>query len=338
MEALARPPEPTGMRKSINRRGSGYHSKATKRAGTHSSGSLQFLKVQKQIAGFLSYLRVERGLAQNTVEAYSRDLAKLLKFLQKNQSTISEMDSIGIRKFLLWLEQQQLESRTIARHIVSLRNLYRYLRREGIVRLDPTENLESPRIWKVLPKYLSVEQVEKLLAQPSAEIPLGIRDRAILEMLYGTGLRVSELISLRVGDVNPEAGFVRTLGKGNKQRIVPAGRAAIAAVEKYCAGSRACLLGSRLSPYLFVSRRGGRLTRQGVWLLLSRYGKLAGIPKQITPHLLRHSFATHMLARGADLRSLQLMLGHSDISTTQIYTHVATARLREIYQRHHPRA
>jgi integrase/recombinase XerD len=160
----------------------------------------------------------------------------------------------------------------------------------------------------------------------------------VLEMLYGTGLRVSELASLRVADLNLEAGYVSTLGKGNKQRIVPVGKAALAAVEKYCAESRHRLLGSRVSPYLFVSRRGGRLTRQSVWLLLNRYGKLAGIRKPITPHLLRHSFATHMLARGADLRSLQMMLGHSDISTTQIYTHVASARLKDIYERHHPRA
>ena len=295
-------------------------------------------EMQKQIAGFLSYLRVERGLAQNTVEAYSRDLEKFVQFLQKNRWNFADAGPAGIRKFLLWLEQQELESRTIARQIVSLRNLYRYLRREALVPSDPTENLESPRIWKVLPKYLSLEEVEKLLAQPSAETPLEIRGRAMLEMLYGTGLRVSELASLRVADLNLESGYVRTLGKGNKQRIVPVGRAAIAAVEKYCAGSRARLLGSHLSPYLFVSRRGRRLTRQGVWLLLSRYGKLAGIRKRITPHLLRHSFATHMLARGADLRSLQMMLGHSDISTTQIYTHVANARLQEIYQRHHPRA
>jgi integrase/recombinase XerD len=295
-------------------------------------------EMETQIAGFLSYLRVERGLAQNTVEAYSRDLEKFLRFLQKNGWSFGETRPAGIRKFLLWLEQQELESRTIARQIVSLRNFYRYLRREALVPSDPTENLESPRIWKVLPKYLSLEEVEKLLAQPSAETSLGIRGRAMLEMLYGTGLRVSELATLRVADLNVEAGYVRTLGKGNKQRIVPVGRAAIGAVEKYCAEARPRLLDSGLSPYLFVSRRGKRLTRQSVWLMLSRYGKVAGIRKRITPHLLRHSFATHMLARGADLRSLQMMLGHSDISTTQIYTHVAAARLKEIYQRHHPRA
>lgn len=295
-------------------------------------------EMPKQIAGFLSYLRVERGLAQNTVEAYARDLEKFRRFLQREEWNFADAGPIGIRKFLVWLEKQELESRTIARQIVTLRTFYRYLRREALVPSNPTENLESPRIWKVLPKYLSLEQVEQLLVQPPAETALGVRDRAILEMLYGTGLRVSELASLRMADMNREAGYVRTLGKGNKQRIVPVGRAAMAAVETYCGDARNRLLGPRLSPYLFVSRRGSRLTRQGIWLLLSRYGRLAGITKRITPHLLRHSFATHMLARGADLRSLQMMLGHSDISTTQIYTHVATARLKEIYQQHHPRA
>ena len=295
-------------------------------------------EMAKQLAGFLSYLRVERGLSQNTVESYARDLDKFQRFLHKNGWEFENAGPLGIRKFLLWLETQELEARTIARQIVSIRNLYRYLRIEEVVASNPTENLESPRIWKVLPKYLSLEQVETLLSWPSAETPLGIRDRAILEMLYGTGVRVSELASLRVADLNMEEGYVRTLGKGNKQRIVPVGRAAISAVERYFSDSRARLLGSRVSPYLFVSRRGSRLTRQSFWLLLSRYGKFAGIPKRITPHLLRHSFATHMLARGADLRSLQMMLGHSDISTTQIYTHVANDRLKEIYQRHHPRA
>jgi len=290
-----------------------------------------------QSDGFLSYLRVERGLAANTVEAYARDLDKYSRFVEKNGWSFEDAGPAGIRKFLLWLEEQHLESRTVARQIVTLRNFYRYLRREGLIASNPAEDLESPRLWKVLPKYLTVEETEKLLAQPPNDTPLGLRDRAILEMLYAAGLRVSELISLRVADLNQDMGYVRTLGKGNKQRIVPVGTAAINAVQAYF-GARAQLLGKRLSPYLFVNRRGGRLTRQGVWFLLSRYGKLAGMRKQITPHLLRHSFATHLLARGADLRSLQMMLGHSDISTTQIYTHVSTARLKEIHKKYHPRA
>jgi len=292
---------------------------------------------EDRIAGFLDYLRVEKGLAANTAEAYARDLAKFSRFLEKKDWGLAEAGPLGVREFLSWLNRQQLESRTIARQIVTLRHFYRYLRRENFVSSNPTENLESPRIWKVLPKYLSQPEVETLLAQPPADTPLGMRDRAILELLYGTGLRVSELISLRVTDVHLEAGQVRALGKGNKQRIVPVGRLAIAAIEKYLSGPRGRLLGSRASGYLFVSRRGGKLTRQAVWLLLSRYGRNAGLHKRITPHLLRHSFATHLLARGADLRSLQMMLGHSDIATTQIYTHVVTERLQEIYKQYHPR-
>jgi integrase/recombinase XerD len=296
------------------------------------------VEMSEQIDGFLSHLRVERGLAANTVEAYFRDLEKFRLYLQRSGLDFASAGQNGIRAFLLWLEKQSLDSRTVARQMVSVRGLYRYLRRENLVAMNPTENLESPRVWKILPKYLSQEETEKLLAQPPSDGALGLRDRAMLEMLYAAGLRVSELVTLRVADLNAESGYVRTIGKGNKQRIVPVGRAAIAALQEYFANSRPQLLGGRASAYLFVNRRGGRLTRQGVWFLLSRYGKLAGIRKPITPHLLRHSFATHMLARGADLRSLQMMLGHSDISTTQIYTHVATARLKEIYQRHHPRA
>jgi integrase/recombinase XerD len=292
---------------------------------------------EDRIAGFLDYLRVEKGLAANTAEAYARDLAKFSRYLEKRGWGLDEAGPLGIREFLSWLNRRQLESRTIARQIVTLRHFYRYLRRENFVASNPTENLESPRIWKVLPKYLSQPEVETLLAQPPTDTPLGIRDRAILELLYGTGLRVSELISLGAADVHLEAGQVRALGKGNKQRIVPVGRLAIAAIEKYLSGPRGQLLGSRASGYLFVSRRGGKLTRQAVWLLLRRYGRSASLRKPVTPHLLRHSFATHLLARGADLRSLQMMLGHSAISTTQIYTHVVTERLQEIYKQYHPR-
>ncbi|MBI3896253.1 MAG: site-specific tyrosine recombinase XerD [Acidobacteria bacterium] len=294
--------------------------------------------MRTHLDGFLEYLRVEKGLARNTVDAYERDLQKFRQFLEKHDWTVGEAGPTGIRKFLAGLDQKHLDSRTIARQIVSLRHFYRYLRREGAVILNPTENLESPRIWKVLPKYLTVEETERVLEQPLADTLLGIRDRAILELLYATGLRVSELASLRVADANREAGFVRALGKGNKQRLIPMGKLAVVAVEKYLMDSRPRLLGLRQSPYLFVSHRGGRLTRQSLWLRLSRYGRQAGIRKRITPHLLRHSFATHLLARGADLRSLQTMLGHADIATTQVYTHVVTSRLREVYNQCHPRA
>jgi len=280
--------------------------------------SKTFTITDDRIAGFLDYLRVEKGLAANTVEAYARDLGKFSRFLEKKSWGLEEAGQAGIREFLSSLNRQQLESRTIARLIVALRHFYRYLRREDFIASNPTENLESPRIWNILPKYLSPGDVETLLAQPAEDNPLGIRDRAILEMLYGTGLRVSELISLRIADVHLEAGYVRAIGKGNKERIVPAGQMAVGAVEKYLAGPRSKLLGSRASRssgYLFISRLGGKLTRQSVWLLLSRYGRMAGLRQRITPHLLRHSFATHLLARGADLRSLQMMLGHAALAT-----------------------
>jgi len=293
---------------------------------------------EPQLDLFLNYLRVEKGSSFNTVEAYRRDLIKFLKVLAKSGEALEGIGPTTIRKFLAFLDQQKLESRSIARHIVSLRQFFRFLRREDIVSVNPAENLESPRIWKVLPKYLSLNDVDRLLNQPEQESELGIRDRAILEMLYATGLRVSELIGLRIADVNLDAGFVRAIGKGNKQRVVPLGKVATAAIEKYLAASRGKLLGSHQSPNLFVSRRGTSLTRQSIWVLISRYGQLAGIQKKTTPHLMRHSFATHLLSRGADLRSLQMMLGHADISTTQIYTHVAASRLRDIYTQFHPRA
>ncbi len=295
-------------------------------------------KIRGQIAAFLNYLRVEKGLAHNSVQAYARDLNKFGLFLEQENRGTKDLDVVTIRRFVLTLDRAGLQSRSIARHIVTLRQFFRYLQREGIIAANPTEHLESPRTWKVLPKHLSLEEMQALLEAPDHSTARGLRDRAILEMLYGTGLRVSELIALRLSDVHREEGVVRALGKGNKQRIVPLGKIGIAALEQYLAGARGRLLGARQSPWMFVSRRGTRLTRQSIWRLLGRYGRQAGIPKPVTPHLLRHSFATHMLARGADLRSLQVMLGHADISTTQIYTHVVAARLQEIYQQHHPRA
>jgi integrase/recombinase XerD len=297
---------------------------------------------EQHIINFLNYVRVERGLAKNTVEAYRRDLLQLENFLNRKKISAVGTTNVVLREFLLDLDRKGLQSRSIARQVVSLRQFFLHLLREEIIATNPAEHLESPRTWKVLPKYLSVEETQKLLLLPDASEPLGLRDRAILEMLYGTGLRVSELVSLRVADVNLQAGTVQTIGKGNKQRIVPVGKLAIGAVETYLVQARPGLLKAKPSPWLFVSRRtkgsAGRLTRQSIWLLLARYGRLAGIKKPVTPHLLRHSFATHMLTRGADLRSLQIMLGHADIATTQIYTHVVSTHLQEIYRQHHPRA
>jgi integrase/recombinase XerD len=241
--------------------------------------------------------------------------------------------------FLAGLYRQKLESKTVARHLVTLRNFFRFAQVQELIKEDPSINLESPKIRRNLPGYLRLEEVERVLNQPDVKNPIGLRDRAMLEVLYSTGLRVSELIGLRVTDLDPRIGCVRCIGKGDKERIVPVGKKALAIVEKYLHDARAKLLGRVPgSPALFVNRRGGRLSRVGVWKILSAYGRRAGMRVALTPHMLRHSFATHLLERGADLRSVQLMLGHADISTTQIYTHVVEERLKQIYKAHHPRA
>jgi integrase/recombinase XerD len=227
----------------------------------------------------------------------------------------------------------------VARHLVTLRNFFRFAQIQELITADPCINLESPKIRRSLPGYLRLEEVERLLEQPDSTTALGLRDRAMLEVLYSTGLRVSELIGLRVSDLDSKVGCVRCIGKGDKERIVPVGRKALVMVEKYLRDARPKLLGRlRGSPTLFVNRRGVSLSRVGVWKILSGYGKRAGLRVSLTPHMLRHSFATHLLERGADLRSVQLMLGHADISTTQIYTHVVEERLKQIYKAHHPRA
>jgi integrase/recombinase XerD len=243
--------------------------------------------------------------------------------------------------FLASLYRQKLESKTVARHLVTLRNFFRHAQVEELIAQDPTEHLESPKIRRSLPGYLRLEEVEKLLELPDQTTPLGLRDRAMLEVLYSTGLRVSELTSLRVMDLDTKVGCVRCIGKGDKERIVPVGRKALAIVEKYLRHGRIALIGTTrgtAGAFLFVNRRGGRISRVGVWKIFSSYGRKAGLRVPLTPHMLRHSFATHLLERGADLRSVQLMLGHSDISTTQIYTHVVEERLKQIYKAHHPRA
>jgi integrase/recombinase XerD len=241
--------------------------------------------------------------------------------------------------FLAGLYREKLESRTVARHLVTLRNFFRFAQMQEIVTKDPSLNLESPKIRRTLPGYLRLEEVERLLAQPDPKTAAGLRDRAMLEVLYSTGLRVSELTGLRVTDLDSKVGCIRCIGKGDKERIVPAGRKALGMVEKYLRDARPELLGKGVSsPALFVNRRGHSLSRVGVWKILSAYGRRAGLRVALTPHMLRHSFATHLLERGADLRSVQLMLGHADISTTQIYTHVVEERLKQIYKAHHPRA
>lgn len=289
-------------------------------------------------AAFLNYVQVERGLAVNTLVAYRRDLEKFAAFCQQRKLALGRVDRGAVVDFLGWLYRNGLDSRSVARTLVTLRNFFRFLRQENVVRHNPTEHIESPRLWKRLPKFLTVEEVEGLLATPDDTTPLGVRDRAMLEVLYATGLRVSELVNLKVSDVQLEAGVLRCLGKGNKERVVPLGRKATAAVETYLREARPRLARRRSSQHLFVSRRGSGMTRQNFWRLLRAWARSAGVRTRLSPHVLRHSFATHLLERGADLRSVQLLLGHADISTTQIYTHVAQERLKQVYRSHHPRA
>jgi integrase/recombinase XerD len=297
------------------------------------------MEIAATISSFLTHVKVEKGLSLNTVSAYRRDLAKFEMFAQKRKLALEGVSRDDLVDFLAGLYRLNLESRTVARHLVTLRNFFRFAQTQELITADPSINLESPKIRRSLPGYLRLEEVERLLAQPDSSTALGLRDRAMLEVLYSTGLRVSELIGLRVSDLDSKVGCVRCIGKGDKERIVPVGRKALSMVDKYLREARPQLLGNlRGSPTLFVNRRGGSLSRVGVWKILSAYGRRAGLRVSLTPHMLRHSFATHLLERGADLRSVQLMLGHADISTTQIYTHVVEERLKQIYKAHHPRA
>lgn len=287
---------------------------------------------------FLDFARVEKGLAANSIESYRRDLTEFSAFLHRLGKSPLAVDRDGIRAFLKQLYDRNLSARSVARHLVSLRNLFRFLVREGRLTADPTAEIEAPKLGQALPKYLTVEEVDKLLAQPDVSTPLGLRNKAMLELLYATGMRVSELVYVGAADFDMGLGIIRCLGKGNKERLIPVGKSALRAVAAYLLAGRAALAGKRNSPWLFLNRRGRVLSRVGFWKILAAYGRRAGLATGLTPHLVRHSFATHLLERGADLRSIQLMLGHSDISTTQIYTHVLKERLKEVYQSHHPRA
>jgi len=297
------------------------------------------MEISSTIASFLTHVRVEKGLSSNTVAAYRRDLLKFDAFARKRKVSLEAVSRDDLVDFLAGLYRQKLESKTVARHLVTLRNFFRFAQIQELIPEDPSVNLESPKIRRNLPGYLRLEEIERLLNQPDVKTPIGLRDRAMLETLYSTGLRVSELIGLRTSDLDAKVGCVRCIGKGDKERIVPVGKKALAIVDKYLRESRPKLLGKVSgNPALFVNRRGAQLSRVGVWKILSAYGRLAGLRVALTPHMLRHSFATHLLERGADLRSVQLMLGHADIATTQIYTHVVEERLKQIYQAHHPRA
>ncbi len=288
-----------------------------------------------EITAFLNFCRMEKGLAANSIEAYTRDLNKFRPFCAGGCRQAGPETIAG---YLNSLYAAGLDSRSIARHLATLRNFYRFLLREGQINQDPTENTRSPKQWQNIPKFLNLEQINKLLDAPDAARTTGLRDRAMLQLLYATGLRVSELCRVATSDLNLQLGVLRATGKGNKQRLVPVGRSAVAAVTAYLESARPQLLKGRGSRYLFVTARGGSMTRQAFWKLLAGHGRRVGIFHGLTPHVVRHSFATHLLEGGADLRSVQTMLGHADISTTQIYTHVMRSRLRKIVDEHHPRA
>lgn len=284
---------------------------------------------------FLNYLTVEKGLSQNTVVSYERDLRRYLgKLKEKEPDDIRQSDIVS---FLTDLSSIGISVSSVARCLAAIRGFHKYLITDGLAQADPTVNLETPRGWKRLPKYLSAPDVESLLNQPDLSTSIGMRDKAMLELLYATGLRVSELVGLRLPDINLERGFLVVMGKGSKERAVPMGESAVAALKDYLAGARQVLLNGLDSDVVFISSKRRGITRQMFWERIKFYTFKAGIGKNISPHTLRHSFATHLLDNGADLRAVQAMLGHSDISTTQIYTHVSRQRLKKIHEKHHPR-
>jgi integrase/recombinase XerD len=287
---------------------------------------------------YLNYLLVEKGLSDTTLESYSRDLLRYREFLQRNKTAnISDTDTALILKHMIALRNSGLSARSRARHLVSIRGFYRFMVQEKTIKHDPAGLVDLPKSSLKLPDVLSVNEVSHLLEAPNTQKPLGKRDRAMLEILYAAGLRVSELVSLKLQDVNLEAGYVRVFGKGSKERIVPIGQHARDRVKTYLEESRNALLKNRASPYLFVARAARPITRQGFWKLLRKYAALAHLHKKVTPHSLRHSFASHLLEGGADLRAVQIMLGHVDIATTQIYTHVARQQLKKLHEQYHPR-
>jgi integrase/recombinase XerD len=289
------------------------------------------------LQAFLGYLSVEKGLAANTRRAYAQDLQKLFRFFKSRKLNWKAVKEEDLVKFIHHQSKSGLSSRSVARLISTTKAFYRYLVLDGMLKKSPALNLSSPKIWFSLPKFLKVQEVENLLSQPNPKDKRGQRDRAMLELLYATGLRVSELISLRLQDINLEDGFLICRGKGGKERLVPLGKSAASVIEKYILQARPLFLKGE-SEYLFLTARGKPITRQGFWKMLKKYALAAGLDRELSPHVLRHSFATHMLERGADLRSVQLMLGHSQITTTQIYTHVTRKRLRRVYDKYHPRA
>ena len=290
------------------------------------------------IDAFLDYLSVERGLSSNTITSYRGDLNSYLDFLAGfHIDAVSKTTKNNIIDFMLFQKDKGIGANSIARRLAAIKSFYRFLVRERLLKNDPTSLIDSPKLWKKIPETLSVNEVEALINQPELRRKQGIRDRAILETLYASGMRVSEAVNLKLDNVNLDIGFLRCIGKGNKERVIPLGRKATSSIKRYLEVSRPNLLGKKESEFLFLSRFGKKISRQSFWKLIKKYALEAGIKKPMRPHILRHSFATHLLERGADLRSVQEMLGHANISTTQIYTHINKDRLKSIHRLYHPR-
>lgn len=293
--------------------------------------------LSRGIRAFLAFCRMEKGLALNSLDAYGRDLAAFRDYsepLTGGEFPVAEL----VIAYINSLYAKRLSGRSIARNLSAIRNLFRFLLAEGKIAADPTEHLASPKQWKTIPRFLNREQIENLIAAPDSSKANGLRDHAMLELLYATGIRVTELIQLKSSNLDEGLGLLRVTGKGNKQRIVPVHEGALAAIRDYVREGRPALLKGRSSPHLFVTARGGSVTRQAFWTSIKRNGRKVNIFHNLSPHVLRHTFATHLLEGGADLRSLQTMLGHTDLATTEIYTHVVRSRLRDTLDRHHPRA
>ncbi|BBB33334.1 integrase/recombinase XerD [Thermotomaculum hydrothermale] len=290
------------------------------------------------IERFANYLMSERGLSKNTVESYLFDLTHFKEFLELNKINIAKVKEEDLTGYIAYLYNSGYAPMTIKRHVATLRSFYKFLFNEGEIASNPAEILETPKAFKMLPKYLTDEEVEKLLNLPDISTPTGQRDKAMIELLYATGLRVSELIDLKMNNLNLEERFLITIGKGSKERLVPFSKKAYNCLKEYINDGRLKLLKDKKSYFLFLNTRGNKITRQGFWKILKAYGQKLGIAHKLSPHTLRHTFATHLLEHGADLRAVQIMLGHSDISTTQIYTHITNERLKQIYFNYHPRA
>jgi integrase/recombinase XerD len=290
------------------------------------------------IGAYLDHLRVERRLAAHTLESYARDLSALAAYADEIGRQPETLDRASLEEFVRRQMTRGLSPRSVARAVAAVRGFYRFLVLDRRLDRNPADDLRPPRAWPSLPKFLSLEEVDRLIAQPDVTTARGLRDRAMIELLYATGLRVTELVGVRAVDMHLDEQYLTCIGKGSKERIVPIGEQASEWITRYQATARRELLKGRAAPRLFVNTRGGPLSRVGFWKILKQYGRAAGLPRTVSPHVLRHSFATHLLERGADLRAIQLMLGHADLSTTQIYTHVLEARLRTVYDRFHPRA